>query len=351
VTASPDRRAAAQLEGLLRFQANACNYLGSPLYRDLLYRAAENVQAGGPVWEVLRGHQNDPEGSALVLRMMGAVHRLVLAGDLPELAALYADPDRDVDATWRAFATTLEAHAGELRRLTQLPVQTNEVGRCAALLPGFLAVARATGLPLRLLELGSSAGLNLRWDRYRYRSAGFAWGPRDSPLTIEFDSLGAPPPDAAASVAERRGCDPSPVDPATEEGRRTLLAYIWPDQRHRVERALAAIEVARETPVRVDRAAAVEWLGERLAETRPGLATVVFHSIVIQYLTEAERSVLTALLTVAGKRADPQAPLAWLRMEPAGERADLRLTTWPGGEERRLGSAGYHGDPVELTNA
>jgi hypothetical protein len=152
-----------------------------------------------------------------------------------------------------------------------------------------------------------------------------------------------------ATVAERRGCDPAPVDPASEDGRLTLLAYVWPDQRHRAERALAAIAVARETPVRVDRAAAVEWLGAHLAEARPGLATVVFHSIVAQYLAEVERNALTALLKVAGERADARAPLAWLRMEPAGERADLRLTVWPGGEERRLGSAGYHGDPVELT--
>jgi hypothetical protein len=348
VTASPDRRAAARLEELLRFQANACGYLGSPLYRDLLERAADGIRQGGPVWEVLRGHENDPDGWALILRMMGAVQRLVLAGEAPELAALYADPERDPEATWRAFTATLDANREELARLIELPVQTNEVGRCAALLPGFLTVAAATGMPLRLLEIGSSAGLNLIWDRYRYAAGSFSWGPADSPLTIEFEALGAPLPDTPATVAERRGCDPAPVDPTSEEGRQTLLAYVWPDQHRRVERVLAAIEVARRDPVRVERAAAVAWLGERLAEARPGLATVVFHSIVVQYLSESERSALSALLRIAGERADAGAPLAWLRMEPAGERAELRLTTWPGGEERCLGSAGYHGDPVEL---
>lgn len=348
MTASPDRRAAARLEELLRFQANACGYLGSPLYRNLLERAADGIGRGGSVWEALRGHENDPDGWALILRMMGAVQRLVLAGKAPELAALYADPDRDPEATWRAFTATLDANGDELKRLIELPVQTNEVGRCAALLPGFLAVAEATGLPLRVLEIGSSAGLNLIWDRYRYEAGSFSWGPADSPLTIGFESLGAPLPTTSATVAERRGCDPSPVDPTSEEGRQTLLAYVWPDQRPRVERVLAAIEVARRDPVRVERAAAVAWLGERLGEARPGLAAVVFHSIVLQYLPESERSALTTLLNVAGERADSDAPLAWLRMEPAGERAELRLTTWPGGEERRLGTAGYHGDPVEL---
>lgn len=348
MTASPDRRAAARFEELLRFQAHACGYLGSSLYRDLLERAADGIGRGGPVWEVLRGHENDPDGWALILRMMGAVQRLVLAGEAPELAALYADPERDPDATWRAFTAALGAHAAEMKALIELPVQTNEVGRCAALLPGFLTVAESTGMPLRLLEIGSSAGLNLIWDRYRYEAADFSWGPADSPLTIEFESLGAPFPGGSANVAERRGCDPAPVDPTGEEGRRTLLAYVWPDQRRRVERVRAAVEVARRGPARVDRAAAVEWLGERLAEAAPGLATVVFHSIVVQYLSEDERSGLAALLAVAGERADARAPLAWLRMEPAGERAELRLTTWPGGEERRLGTAGYHGDPVEL---
>ncbi|HUB98947.1 MAG TPA: DUF2332 family protein [Solirubrobacterales bacterium] len=348
MTASPDRRAAARLEELLRFQANACGYLGSPLYRDLLERAADGIGEGGPVWEVLRGHENDPDGWALILRMMGAVHRLVLAGEAPELAALYADPDRDPDPTWRAFTATLDANGEELKRLIELPVQTNEVGRCAALLPGFLTVAEETGMPLRLLEIGSSAGLNLIWDRYRYEAEGFSWGPADSPLTIEFESLGALPSSTPATVAERRGCDPAPVDPTSEEGRQTLLAYVWPDQRRRVERVLSAIEVARRGPAPVDRAAAVNWLGERLAESHPGLATVVFHSIVVQYLSEDERGALAALLSVAGERADARSPLAWLRMEPAGERADLRLTTWPGGEECRLGTAGYHGDPVEL---
>ena len=348
MSASPDQRAAARLEELLRFQANACGYLGSPLYRDLLERAADDVLAGGPVWKVLRGHENDPDGWALILRMMGAVHRLVLTGELPELAALYADPDRDSGATWRAFAEALDQRTEEVRQLLQRPVQTNEVGRCAALLPGFLAVAEETGLPLRLLEIGASAGLNLRWDHYRYRSADFSWGPGDAALTIEFEALGAWPLAAGATVAERRGCDPAPVDPGSDEGRLTLLSYLWPDQTLRTQRTLAAIEVARRAPAAVDRGAAVEWLGARLAEPRPGLVTVVFHSIVIQYLSGAERNALPALLKVAGERADARAPLAWLRMEPAGERADLRLTVWPGGEERRLGSAGYHGTPVEL---
>lgn len=333
----------------LRFQARECERLGSPLYAGLLERAAADVEAGGPVLAVLRGHEGDPGPSALALRLLGAVHRLVLEGRLPELASLYGDGD--ANSAWPVFAAALADHTAEVRALLGRTVQTNEVARGAALLPGFLAIAGATGLPLRLLEVGASAGLNLRWDRYRYRAEGFEWGPEDSPLEIELELRGPAPSGSIPAIAERRGCDPAPLDPASGEGRLTLLSYLWPGQPARVERLLAATAIASSTPAMLERAGAAEWIAARLAEPTPGLATVVFHSIVMQYLGEEERRRFAALLVAAGERATPQAPLAWLRMEPEGELAGVRLATWPGGEDRLIARAGYHGTPVEVLSA
>ena len=334
----------------LRIQAAYCDQIGSPLYAGLLERAADDAEAGGPVAELLRGRERDAADSMLALRLMGAVNRLVLRGEAPALADLYAAGERYADAEWGEFVAVLERNGERLRDLVDLPVQTNEVGRCAALLPGFLGVAAETRLPLRLLEVGSSAGLNLRWDSYRYAADGFAWGPAGSPVRLEFELRGERRPDQAArvEVAERRGCDASPVDAATAAGRETLLAYVWPDQRQRLERLRAALELAAGAPVEVDREGAASWLGRQLATPSAGRATVVFHSIVLQYLSEEERAAFHERLRDAGARATPAAPLAWLRMEPAGEMAEVRLTTWPGGEDRPLARAGYHGSPVEL---
>jgi hypothetical protein len=335
----------------LRFQSTACGALGSALYEGLLGRAADDFEAGGPTRSILEGHEEDPGGSALALRMMGAVHRLVLEGRAEELARRYEAGDGDGERTWSAFRSALVEHRQELASSIERPVQTNEVGRCAALLPGFLAVAAGTGLPLRLLEVGASAGLNLRWDAYRYRAGGFGWGPRDSPLTIDFELTGGPISEADATVAERLGCDASPIDPRTEEGRLTMLAYVWPDQTLRLQRMRAAIEVARESPVTIERRSAAEWVGERLADPAPGLATVVYHSIVMQYLTEGEREEFEARVAVAGERARAEAPVAWLSMEPAGGWSEVRLRAWPAGEDRVLATAGYHGTPVDLSPA
>jgi hypothetical protein len=273
----------------------------------------------------------------LALRLMGAVHRLVLRGDAPELAAHYPSAGGRPGDAWPAFVAVLRDHRDELRRLVENPVQTNEPGRCAALLAGFLELARATGLPLRLLEVGTSAGLNLRFDRYRYELGGERWGPAASPVVIRTRLAGAgrPPLDAPLRIASRAGCDTRPVDPRSEEGRLTLTSYVWPDQLERLERLRAALAVAREVDAPVERAGAADWIEARLAEPAPGTATVVFHSIVMQYLPEDERERFERAVRNAS------GGVAWLRMEPADEAADVRLRL--GEEDRLIARAGYHG--------
>jgi hypothetical protein len=142
------------------------------------------VVEGEVLHEVLRGHEDDPGPSALALRLMGAVHRIVLRGDSPELAGQYPSAGGEPRNPWPAFLDTVRVYADALRRLVDDPVQTNEPARCAGLLGGFLEIARRAGPPLRLLEVGASAGLNLRFDSYRYELGDERWGPADSGVVL-----------------------------------------------------------------------------------------------------------------------------------------------------------------------
>jgi hypothetical protein len=280
---------------------------------------------------------------------MGAVHRLVLRGDAPGLAAHYPSAGGRAREPWPAFRAVLGRHAPELRALVDNPVQTNEPARCVALIGGFLEIGHRTGLPLRLLEVGASAGLNLRFDRYRYELGESRWGPVDSPVRLDARVSGPRPSGRLPAIVAREGCDVRPLDPGAEEDRLTLASYVWADQPQRLARLRAACELAAATPARVQPAGAADWIEERLLERSPGAATVVFHSIVLQYLSDPERERFEAALLDAGERAGAAAPLAWLQMEPAGELTDVHLTLWPGGERRLVARAGYHGDPVEWT--
>ena len=342
-------RAQQLLVRRLRTQALACAELGSPLYADLMQRAALDVEAGGPVLDVLTGHEDDPGRYAISLRLFGGLHRLALMGRANALADRLPSTggDGDADGAWAAALEVVRDEREWLRDTLATPPQTNEVGRSAALLLGFHTVGSETAWPLRLLEVGSSAGLNLRWDHYCYEMGDGAVGDVRSPVRFPsswFEGAWTLP--AHVAVAERRGCDAAPIDTSSEEDRLRLLSYVWPDQEARFERLAGALEVAQRVAVTIEAADACEWLDACLADPVDGVATVVFHSIFIQYLSDEGRARLLATIEEAGRRASARAPLAWLRMEPGGEQAEVRLTSWPGGAERLLATAGFHGQPV-----
>ena len=350
LTGPPQERLAQYMEHMCRSDT----VKGSSLYDHILAAAAGDVRAGGPTWDLLEDHsQADIWDDMPGIKLLGAVHYLVLAGTAPELEPFYPSVGGRAgpESVWPAFLAVLEEHTEAIRSLLPRPIQTNEVGRCAALVGGFLEVARS-GLPLRVLEVGSSAGLNLRWDRYRYEARGETWGPADSPVRLcTYNTQRIPPFDVDATVAERRGCDPNPLDATSEEVGRTLMSFVWADQVHRVRVLRAALEVARDVPVQIDRASAGEWLPQQLAELPPGTASVVFHSITMQYLSLDEREHVARTLEEAGRRATDDRRVAWLRMEPGGRMADVHLTMWPGGETKLVARSGYHGDPVDWLGA
>lgn len=282
----------------------------------------------------------------LPLRLTGSVHQLALQGKAPALARRYASDQATSSEAWPEFLKVLTDHQEELRQLIERPVQTNEVGRAAILLGGFVLVAEETRLPLRCLEVGASAGLNLRWDHYGYESGGITWGSPESRVRFTDVFEEARPPNAPFDVVERRGCDLRPIDPASEEGRLTLLSYVWPDQSERLKRLRAALDIAGRVPVSVEVADALVWIEEQLARSTPGQATVLFHSITALYFESEYRRRFVEAIEQAGQRATADAPLAWLSLELEGERFETRLRLWPGGDDRLIALSGPHGPPV-----
>ncbi len=344
---TPQERLAAELEELSR-DAGAWH---SQFYAGLTDRMAEDVLAGGPAWELLEPYAEEPLHEYYPFRALAGIHHMVLAGEVPELEARYPSVggDGDAEAAWPKVREELGTFDPEILDSLRHPLQTNETARCGALIGGFLTVARETGLPLRVLELGSSAGLNLHFDRYRYEADGMAYGPADS--TVGFTDhwrRGVPPLDTPMEVAERRGCDFAPLDPTTDHDRLALLSYIFPDQTPRYELLRKAIDIAREYPVKVERAGVDAWAEEVLAEQADGLATVIFHSLVWIYLEDEVRERVSAAINGAAERATAEAPIAWLRYEIGPDPAvcELRLTAWPGGEDRLLATGDVHLAPV-----
>ena len=108
----------------------------------------------------------------------------------------------------------------------------------------------------------------------------------------------------------------------------------------------AAFEVAQRVPAQVEQANAADGVAAELADLTSGVVTVVYHSIVWQYLSDGDRARIKREIAAAGQAATRDNPLAWLRFEPADNVADVRLQLWPGGEDRLLARSGFHGKPV-----
>ena len=344
---SPDLAAA------LRLQGQACSKMGSPFNGGLLALAADDLEAGGPTLALMSpwagASLRELFSDAVALRLVGGLHDLVLSGDDPALAAAYPKSGRDADpaAAWREARAAMIRWRDRLAAFMGHEPQTNEVRRSACLAPGFLEIAsRAGGLPLRTFEIAASAGLNLNWDRYAYRFGETAWGDPRSPVVIDTEWTGpAPAAEAPVSVIERAACDRRPTDLSDPDQRRRLLAYIWPDQFDRLARIRAAIDLAQKLGVAVEAADAVDWTRRRAAP-QPGAMTVLYHSVFWQYMPAESQAALRAVIDELGARATAQAPFAWLRMEPPPENMlamEVRLTLWPGGEERVLAQAHPHG--------
>lgn len=341
-----------RLLNTFRVQARACTELGSPMYGELLGLVLDDIRSSGIFADVLAGHEDDPGPSGLALRLLGGLHRLVLDGRAPALAAWYPSVGGrwDAAAAWPDILATARSHIGYLRTMLDQPPQTNEVGRSAALIGGLLRIVDQFPLPIRLFEIGASAGLNLRADHYLYRYPGGQWGPADSPVVIDDAWHGTLPPAAPLRIAHRHGFDIAPVDARGEDGSLTLLSYVWPDMTTRLHRLSGAIDIARRVEAGLDRMPAAEAVSR--LRTATGALTVLWHSVTWQYLGTAEQQAVETRLNTLGSAATANSPFAWLRLEPqrrapgADHEFLIRARCWPDGTDRILGSCAPHGPPV-----
>jgi len=271
-----------------------------------------------------------PPAWDLPLRLLGGLHHLVL----------------ERRASWDDVPGALVEHRDWLARfVSEQNVQTNEVQRCFGLVPGFLALG--DGRPLDVIELGPSAGLNLCWDRYRYRYEAGPWGPEGSALELTGGEQPGPPAELLAvtpQVRRRIGIDLHPVDVTSEEGAGLLECFVWADQTERLERLRRAIEVLRREPPELVQGDYVELLPAVLAERDPDALTVVFQIASTPYVAEEGRRKVYAALAEAGRKGS----LAFLNATRPDEgwRGDgygLELQTWPG-RRRYVAHLDFHGE-------
>ncbi|WP_265111444.1 DUF2332 domain-containing protein [Halosolutus halophilus] len=263
----------------------------SPLYASLARKAAQCPNLVDIAAEARDG-QPPPQ------LLLAAVHALVLEEPDHRIAEFYPsctddplDPsDADPFPAFREFCLT---HEGRVREIVATRrVQTNDVGRSAVLFPAFAHAAR-TGVrrPLALVEVGTSAGLNLYWDRFQYAYDEYGThGESSSPVRIESAVKGAIDPPLSASIPDveyRAGIDLQPLDVTDPSDKRWLRALAIPDQQWRYDRLAAAIELVADDPPRLVEGDVPSVLPDLLPEVPVELELCIFSTHTLYQFEES----------------------------------------------------------------
>lgn len=331
-------------------QVDYCIKNDAPVTAAIVAALAGAVDETTIVGARVLGWSGNPMFDALPLRLAGGIHHLWRTGKVPEMMPLF-------DATGTAsdnaviMRDVLAKHDAALLPWLDGPPQTNEPGRSAQLMVGLLEIVARHGPKLEVLEIGSSAGLNLLIDRFRIDLPGISTGPPDSAVRLVPEWRGPPPPATAPDIVSIHGVDIAPVDATTRAGADRLLAYCWADHTQRIERLGHALALLRAYPPLLDAGDAPDWLEARLAEPpSDGVTRVLMHSIVWQYIAPEGQARITAAMEAAGARATHDKPLGWVRVEAdrTVHQHDIRVQSWPGHAETMLiGHAHAHGFWVE----
>jgi hypothetical protein len=332
-----------------RIQAAYCEAMAAPITARVCLGLAEGLTRDTAVGTCALDWPGEPVADALALRFVGGLHALHRRRVDAALSAVFEG--RTVEGVAAVLAGVLRRHDAALLPWLDGPPQTNEAGRSAGLMCGLLHLAERFGPRFELLEIGSSAGLNLLIDRFRFDLGGTTAGPAGAELAIVPEWRGVPPPQAPVAIASVRGVDIAPVDVRDPAQAARLEAYVWVDMADRLARLETAVAMIRAQGVALERGHAADWAEARLAEPQAaGVTRVLMHSVVWQYLARDDRERIRLAMAAAGARATPERPLGWVMMEPNRDlhRHEVRVQGWPGGRPMQLVALTHaHGAWVE----
>lgn len=334
-------------QGELWRHAQIARELGSPFVAAVLEAGERQLSRGPRTAALVSNWTGDPAADAMAMRFNAALHALARRRTQPDLSALYANAHDDFDG---AIGATLAAHDDFIASWMRHAPQTNEVGRSAAIAAAIMVAGQEFGLPFELKEIGASCGLNLNLGHYAYELGTTKAGVADSPVQIAPVWRGASPAPSAIEVVATRGVDLNPLLAPDMATRERLLSYVWADQPQRTRRLEQALLLAQRHPPCVDRDNAAPWLAAQLQSVQQeGVCRVVFHSMVLQYLTVEDRHAVAATIRRAGMRANVRRPLAYISFEwtPMRDEVHLCLTCWPGGQTRLLATCHAYGDWID----
>jgi hypothetical protein len=309
----------------------------SPLYAHLIDVTIHNPE----LMRVIQRIDNRPPPNVY----LAAIHFLLMEGRSSLLAGYYQSlvgeplPVNGVDDVFVEFVLENEEAIVDLANSRY--TQTNECRRCVALLPG---VMTSPFEKFHLVEIGTSAGLNLALDKYRYDFGGVGWGP-DSPVRLTAGAPGDQPRLRPIEIGRRVGIDINVIDRTDRDDRQWLDALIWPEHEERRERLRSALEVTSDMDLELVEGSVLDELEQVLGNLPGSEPVVLMNSFVLIQLDPNQRREVAQIVEAArSSRPVYRVSLELVHMDDDWARLEV-------GDElelAELGRAHPHGEWVDL---
>lgn len=286
-------------QSFVRF-AEECRALQSPFYAQLSQSIAQDDQ----LLSIAAQAGSRPETNLF----FAAVQYLLQNGVEHPVANFYPNvtsspQSGDPFPNFRDFCFTHQQAILDLIAVRR--VQTNEVRRCAFLMPAFNLVYQQNHQnPLAMIDVGTSAGLNLLWDQYHYNYNGQTYGNLDAPVQIQTELRGDKHPslnDPLPEVTYRIGLDLHPVDVKEPDQAAWLRALIWPEHKDRHHMLRAAIQMFINNPQTLRTGDALQTVPQTLNEIPSNTTLCICHSFTLNQFSPEMREQFDTLLTTHSK--------------------------------------------------
>ncbi|MCF6136575.1 DUF2332 domain-containing protein [Pseudalkalibacillus berkeleyi] len=252
------------------------------------------------------------EGQPVPNLILGAVHYLLLKGSNHPLKDYYpsvTDKPKGLEGSFDQLKDFCELHRDEMITiLQQRLVQTNEVRRCAYLYPIFCYIYEQVQKPLSMIEIGSSAGLQLLWDKYQYSyGTDEIYGDTQSDVHITSEIKGEHNPSflkKSPPVVSKVGLDLHISDLGDTDDYLWLKSLIWPEHQERLDLFENAAKRFNEDPVKLIEGDGIALLPEVIDSLPKDTPICIFHTHVANQIPEDSKRALEEKIKAIGQERD-----------------------------------------------
>ena len=287
-------------ERFLSFAENQCKG-NSELYYKLSIQISNEP-------ELLTIAANAREEQPVPNIFLAAVHYLLLKNQDEQLARYYPSIQRNhfSEIPFELFKAFCFDNKNEIKKIISTRiVQTNAISRCSYLMPIFSKIIAEENKPTTIIDIGTSAGLTLNFDKYEYWYNGKKVTGKSNVL-VKCRTIESSIPDIypITQPLQKIGIDQKPIDPTDKDDILWLKALVWPDQLERFVTMDEALKLKELERIRFVQADSILDFEREIQKADRHHTLIVYATHVLYQFTQVRKNEFYAMLERIGQIRD-----------------------------------------------